>query len=89
VLALLAAVVLIPLLYLPGFLITSALLGVSQPPDLLERHYERVVVGALLNGWLAFTLAELGIFSAWLHVLLLLAICAGCAVIALRRGALR
>jgi hypothetical protein len=89
VLALLAAVVLTPLLYLPGFLLARALLGAAQPPDLLERHYERVVVGALLNGWLALTLAELGVFSAWLHVLLLLAICAGCAVIALRRGALR
>jgi hypothetical protein len=89
VLALLAAVVLTPLLYLPGFLIARALLSTAQPPDLLERHYERIVVGALLNGWLAFTLAELGIFSAGLHVLLLLAICAGCAVIALRRGGLR
>jgi hypothetical protein len=89
VLALLAAIVLAPLLYLPGFLLTRALLGAAQPPDLLERHYERVVAGALLNGWLAFTLAELGVFSAWLHLLLLLAICAGCAVLALRCGALR
>jgi 4-amino-4-deoxy-L-arabinose transferase-like glycosyltransferase len=88
VLALFAAIVLAPLLYLPGFLFARAMLGVAQPPDLLERHYERVVVGALLNGWLAFTLAELGIFSAWLHLLLLLAICAGCAARAQWRGAL-
>jgi hypothetical protein len=89
VLALIAALILAPLLYLPGFLLTLALLGATQPPDLLERHYERVVAGALLNGWLALTLAELGIFSAWLHLLLLLATCGGCAAIALARGALR
>jgi hypothetical protein len=89
VLALLAVAVLCPLLYIPGYLIAHALLGAAQPPDLLERHYERVVAGALLNGWLAFTLAELGVFSAWLHVLLLFAICAGCAAVAARRGALR
>ena len=88
-LALIAAIILAPLLYLPGFLMTRALLGAAQPPDPLERHYERVVAGALLNGWLALTLAELGLFSAWLHLLVLLAICAGGAALALRRGALR
>jgi hypothetical protein len=88
-LALLAVVVLIPLLYLPGYLIAQAALGLAQSPDMLKRHYERVVAGALLNGWLALTLAELGIFSAWLHLLLLLVICAGCAAVAWRRGGLR
>ncbi|HEX9438098.1 MAG TPA: hypothetical protein VF909_00395, partial [Roseiflexaceae bacterium] len=88
-LAALAIVILTPLLYLPGTLIYYALLGAAQPADPLERYYERVVVGALLNGWLAFTLAELGIFSAWLHLFLLLVVCAGCAVSALRRGVLR
>src|SRR4029079_17332283 len=88
VLALLATVVLTPLLYLPGFLLTHALLGAAQPPDLLERHYERVVVGALLNGWLAFTLAELGIFSAWLPLLVLLLISPRWAAVARGRGAL-
>ncbi len=83
-LALLAAIILAPLLYIPGWLITHALLGAAQPLDMLERHYERVVIGALLNGWLAFTLAELGIFSAWLHLLLILLLCAGCAAVALR-----
>jgi hypothetical protein len=88
VLAALAIVILTPLLYLPGTLIYYALLGAAQPADPLERYYERVVVGALLNGWLAFTLAELGIFSAWLHLFLLLVVCVGCAVSALRRGVL-
>src|SRR5262249_56427255 len=88
-LALFAIVVLIPLLYLPGYCLAYALLGAAQPPDLLERHYERVVVGALLNGWLAFTLAELGSFSTGLHLLLVLLICAGGAALAWRRGALR
>ncbi|HEX9372036.1 MAG TPA: hypothetical protein VF897_13565, partial [Roseiflexaceae bacterium] len=88
-LALLAAAVLAPLLYLPGYLVALALLGHEQPADALERHYERVVAGALLNGWLALTLAELGVFSAWLHLLLLLVFCAGFALLARRRGALR
>src|SRR5215207_4529785 len=87
--ALLAIVILAPLLYAPGYLIAHALLGAAQPTDLLERHYERVVAGGLLNGWLALTLAELGVFSAWLHVLLVLLLCAACAIIARRRGALR
>ncbi|MEP7190255.1 MAG: hypothetical protein ABI901_13775, partial [Roseiflexaceae bacterium] len=87
-LALLAILTLAPLLYIPGFLISHALLGVAQPPDALERHYERIVAGALLNGWLALTLAELGLFSVGLHLVLVLALCVGCAVIAWRRGAL-
>src|SRR5690349_1977342 len=88
-LALTAALVLAPLLYIPGYLIAAALLGAAQPADPLERHYERVVAGALLNGWLALTLAELGIFSAPLHLALLALACAGCAVVGWRRGALR
>src|SRR5581483_5295630 len=87
-LALTAAVVLAPLLYIPGYLLMLALLGASQPPDPLERQYERVVAGALLNGWLALVLAELGIFSAGLHVAIAAAICLLCALVAGRRGAL-
>ena len=74
-LALLAILTLAPLLYIPGFLISYALLGAAQPPDALERHYERVVAGALLHGWLVLTLAELGLFSAGLHLVLVLALC--------------
>jgi hypothetical protein len=73
-LALLALAVLAPLLYLPGALIARALAG-SQPLS-LERAFERVVLGALLNGWLALTLGQLGIFSAWLHLLIVALICA-------------
>jgi len=86
--ALLAILTLALLLYIPGFLISYALLGAAQPPDALERQYERVVAGALFNGWLALTLAEFGLFSAGLHLALVLALCVGCAVIAWRRGAL-
>jgi hypothetical protein len=85
-LAVLAIIILVPLLYIPGYLIAHALLGVAQPLDTLERHYERAVAGALLNGWLALTLAELGVFSAWLHLALLLGVCAVCAIFAWRRG---
>jgi hypothetical protein len=87
-LALLAILTLAPLLYVPGFLISHALLGSAQPPDALERHYERIAAGALLNGWLALMLAELGLFSAGLHLMLVLALCVGCAAIAWHRGAL-
>jgi hypothetical protein len=88
-LAVLAIITLAPLLYLPGYLIAHVLPGAAQPADMLERHYERVAAGALLNGWLALTLAELGIFSAWLHLALILLICGVCAIVARRRGALR
>ena len=84
-LALLAIVILAPLLYVPGYLIAHALLGAAQPPDLLERHYERMMAGALLNGWLALTLAELGVFSAWLQILLMLLLSAACVIIARRQ----
>src|SRR5215212_9786531 len=88
-LALFAALVLAPLLYIPGYLIAIAASGAAaQPPDPLERHYERVLAGALLNGWLALTLAELGIFSAWLHLALLALACLGCVLAAWRRGVL-
>jgi hypothetical protein len=88
-LALTAIGVLAPLLYLPGYLITLAWLGPAQPPDALERTYQRVLAGALLNGWLALTLAELGWFSAPLQLGLVALVCAGCAIVAWRRGALR
>ncbi|KPV52676.1 hypothetical protein SE17_14050, partial [Kouleothrix aurantiaca] len=88
-LAVFAALVLAPLLYLPGFLLSLAWIGPAQPPDRLERHFERVLGGALLNGWLALTLAELGVFSAALHLVLLALACAACALVAWRRGALR
>ncbi len=88
-LALFAALVLTPLLYIPGYLITIAASGAAQPPDPLERHYERALLGALLNGWLALTLAELGIFSAWLYLAIILLVCIGCGLVGWRRGALR
>ena len=42
-LAVLAALVLAPLLYLPGFLLALAWLGSAQPPDRLERRLARFV----------------------------------------------
>jgi hypothetical protein len=45
-LALLAIVILAPLLYVPGYLIAQALIGAAQPPDLLVRHYERTLAPA-------------------------------------------
>jgi hypothetical protein len=63
--ALLAALALPLLLYLPGW---AAQARLGAPPDALERHFERVAVSALWSGWLALLLAELGLFSLWLHL---------------------
>lgn len=74
-LLLIAALTLPFLLYLPGWLLSRAFAG-ALPADPLDRHYERVVVSTLLNGWLALLLAEFGIFSLWLHLGVVLVICA-------------
>ena len=87
-LALIAIAVLAPLLYIPGFLIERAVRGGGRTHDPLERHFERTILGALLNGWLALTLAEIGIFANWLHLLLLTLGCGGAAWAAYRRGAM-
>ncbi|PDW00800.1 hypothetical protein [Candidatus Viridilinea mediisalina] len=65
----LAALLLLLLLYLPGW---AWIRRFGAPADLLECHFERVVVGALWAGWLALLLAALGFFSLWLHVVLTL-----------------
>ncbi len=64
----------LPLLYLPGWVVSRALN--ATPADALERHYERVTISVLWSGWLALLLAELSIFSLWLHVAITLVICA-------------
>lgn len=73
VLAVLIAVVALPLLlYIPGWLISRLLLPGT---DLLELLYERVLISALLSGWLALVLATFGVFSLWLLGALLLLLC--------------
>ncbi|NTU84606.1 MAG: hypothetical protein HGA45_35450, partial [Chloroflexales bacterium] len=64
------------LLYLPGWALHRRL---GAPADLLEAVFERVAASALWSGWLALLLAELGLFSLWLHLLVTLA---GCAALA-------
>jgi hypothetical protein len=87
VLALFAVLLLIPLLYLPGWLFSLALLGTAQVSDALERHFERVVLGALFNGLLALILAEFGVFSLPLFLLLYAGVCALAGWYAQRAGA--
>jgi hypothetical protein len=58
------------LLYLPGWAV-SRRFGASADP--LERHFERVAASALWSGWLALLLAQLGLFSLWLHLTLTVA----------------
>ncbi len=55
--------------YVPGWIITFLLPGATSD-DILERHFERVVISMLFSGWLTLTLAELGIFSLWMQLLL-------------------
>ncbi|HMP41716.1 MAG TPA: hypothetical protein PKA05_15150, partial [Roseiflexaceae bacterium] len=88
VLALLVALVLVPLLWIPGMLLVRAWYGAGRPADPLHRTYEAFVAGALLNGWLALALAGLAIFTAWLHLLLLSVGCGVLALRAARRGGL-
>ena len=85
-LALIAIAVLAPLLYIPGFLLERAIRGPATTADLLERHFERTLLGVLLCGWLALILAEIGWFSLWLFLLLLLLVCAAALLVARRRG---
>ncbi len=80
---LLIAVVALPLwLYIPGMLLSWALLAHD---DTLEWHYERVVISVLCSGWLALLLASSGVFSLWLHLVVLLVGCAPLAWLALQR----
>jgi hypothetical protein len=62
-------------LMLTGALIARALPVTWRTGDLLERWFEYALIGALLNGWLAFTLAQIGIFSAPLHVAVVAVLC--------------
>lgn len=58
------------LLYLPGWALSRRF---GAPDDPLERHFERVAASALWSGWLALLLAQLGLFTLWLHLALTLA----------------
>lgn len=73
-LALLIPLLLIPLLYIPGVALARALFADHQATHPLERYSEPLLIGALLNGWVAFLLAQLGIFSLWLHLCVVLAV---------------
>ncbi|NJN66760.1 MAG: hypothetical protein HC884_08595 [Chloroflexaceae bacterium] len=77
VMALAVAIALPLLFYLPGLLISRAIPGATSA-DALERHYERVVISTLLSGWLALLLAEMGAFSRWLHLGLVVLVCLVC-----------
>jgi hypothetical protein len=69
--AMLALVLIAPLIYLPGWALGRWLAASAEADGQLERIFERVLLGTLLNGWLALLLAELAIFSIWLHIALL------------------
>ncbi len=73
------------LLYLPGWVISRVVPG-AAPADVLERHYERVVLSALVSGWLALLLAEWRFFSLGVLLLLVLLLCGALAGVARWRG---
>jgi hypothetical protein len=62
-------------LILTGALIARALPVAWRASDPIERWFEYALIGALLNGWIAFTLAQIGIFSAPLHVAVVAVLC--------------
>ncbi len=63
------------ILTLTGALIARALPVAWHTGDWLERWFEYTLIGALLNGWLAFTLAQIGVFSAPLHAAVVAVLC--------------
>lgn len=68
------------LFWLPGAVALRAVFGTEGPrrTDGPAWNFLAVAISVLLTGWLGFTLAEIGWFSVWLIVLLVLA---GCAVV--------
>jgi len=61
-------------LYLPGLIFDHVWLKTTSLHG-VERHVLRIVVSVLLTGWLALLLAEMGLFSFWLLLALLAAVC--------------
>ncbi len=68
-------IVIVLVLALTGAIICQALPETCRASDSLERYFEYTLIGALLHGWLAFTLAQTGIFSAPLHATVLILVC--------------
>ncbi|MBA3944665.1 MAG: glycosyltransferase family 39 protein [Herpetosiphonaceae bacterium] len=72
--------------FVPGWMLERAWFGATAPLAGLERLVLRVVTSMLLVGWIAFVLAECGIFSLWMLGGSVLLLCAGCALAARRHG---
>lgn len=68
-------IVIVLVLTLTGAIICQALPDPCRASDPLERYFEYTLIGALLHGWLAFTLAQTGIFSPLLHATILMLVC--------------
>ncbi len=73
-------------LILIGAVISRALPAAYRADDPIERYFEHALIGALLNGWLAFTLAQIGAFSAPLHAAIIIVLCAIALFIGRRRA---
>ncbi|MDW8147087.1 MAG: hypothetical protein RMJ48_12480 [Roseiflexaceae bacterium] len=73
-------------LILTGAIISRALPAACRADDHLEQFFEYALVGALLNGWLAFALAQIGAFSAPLHTAILIALCIAALLIGRRHA---
>ncbi len=74
------ALALVLLVAVPGTIMAAAFRKrggfAGLGPQLFEQLYIIVVLGFLLDGWLALTLAEFGLFSALNLILAVLAVCA-------------
>jgi hypothetical protein len=62
-------------LYLPGYALDRGWLATASSVRGIERHISRIVASALLTGWIALVLAELGVFSFWLLLALIAGLC--------------
>lgn len=63
-------------LYIPGYLLDRAILRDIIEPSGIERHIMRVVISALLTGWIALVLAEFGGFGFWILLGIIAILCA-------------
>ncbi len=72
--------------FVPGWMLERAWFGATAPLAGLERLVLRIVTSMLLVGWIAFVLAECGIFSLWTLGGSVLLVCTGCGLVARRHG---
>ncbi|HEX6288006.1 MAG TPA: hypothetical protein VFZ66_02395 [Herpetosiphonaceae bacterium] len=75
-------------LYIPGYILDRLWLEEGIAVRGIERHITRIVASVLLVGWLAFLMAEIGVFGYWLLAGCVLALAVPGLLLLHRRGRL-